>query len=214
MASFAVVPAAPVLLPGIDELETERITSLRNDIETVLSSHEQWALPVDALPVLAGLGGWGIDRGIDTRTGHLLTGEAWVGAVDALTDEERGSCETAHPAIGVVLLHAHAAAVRIGPFGTSEHLLVPIDLSAAASEDAPLAPVDGAREFDESVVHALKVGDTTTLSRAAAKAPNVHADLALLEAALPHLGTGSWAFETAFDDTVHEVRSLCGRGAR
>lgn len=213
MASFAVIPAAPVLLPGIDGLESETIGSLRAEMETVLGSHDVWALPVDELPVLAGLGGWGIDRGIDTRSGDLLTGDVWVRAVEALTPEDRAVCEAAHPAIGVSMLHVHAAGVRLGALGSSENLLIPIDLSAAAGETSPLAPVDGARGFDATVVAALQSGDSTTLRLAASEAENFHADLALLEAALPHLETEPWDFGTVFDETVHEVRSLCGAGS-
>ena len=76
MGTVAVIPAAPVLLEGIDHRETEHIGRLRQRIQAVLAARPDWALPVEDLPPVLGLGGWGIDRGIDTRTGALLVAAA------------------------------------------------------------------------------------------------------------------------------------------
>ena len=215
MFVFAIIPAAPIFLPDVDLTEPERIGALRTAIETEVAKRPTWALPVSELPVLAGLGGWGIDRGIDTRTGELLQGTQWVQAVSDLNPAQRAVCESAHPAIAVALLHAHACGVRIGPLGSSDDLLIPIDLSAAASDNAPLAPVPGAADIDERLVGAVTAGDGKALSSVLAAAGYIHADLELLEAAtrsMQEQGQSVWSFESIFDEDVHDVRSLCGTG--
>ena len=221
MASFAIIPAAPIFLAEVNLAESARIRDLRASIESSLSAHARWALPVNALPPLAGLGGLGIDRGIDTRTGERLDGDEWVRAVSALDAVDRAACESTHPAAGVALLHAHAAGVQVGPLGSSDNLLIPIDLSVAASADAPLAPVPGAAEADEQLVHALTVGDAETMDAVIAVADDIHADLELLDAAAARMKaqeadncsfTSAFDFATVFDETVHEVRSLCATG--
>src|SRR5699024_7837828 len=88
MGSYAIIPAAPVLLDDVDLIETAQTAELRATIRTALQTQPSWALPVDTLPPVAGLGGWGIDRGIDTRSGRLLTGSHWVDAVESLTEGE------------------------------------------------------------------------------------------------------------------------------
>lgn len=215
MTVFAIIPAAPILLPDVDSAETARIGALRTAIETVLAQRLAWALPVHELPVLAGLGGWGIDRGIDTRTGKMLHGQQWVQAVSALDPTQRAACESAHPAIAVALLHAHDCGVRIGPLGSSDDLLMPIDLSVAATDEAPLAPVPGAADADEGLVSAVTAGNGPALVSALAAARDVHADLELLKAGAAHMleqGRSVWSFAAAFDENVHDVRSLCGTG--
>lgn len=215
MAAFAIIPAAPILLAGVDLAEAERIAVLRAAIESSLRTHATWSLPVDDLPPLAGLGGWGIDRGIDARTGELLEGDRWVRAVAELTPADRALCESAHPSIGVGLLHAHAAGVRIGPLGSSDDLLIPIDLSAASAENSPLAPVLGAAAADEQLVRAITTGDAETLVAAIAAAEDVHADLELLDVAAGLMRVrepSAYSFSTVFDERVHEVSSLCGTG--
>ncbi|WP_350269095.1 hypothetical protein AAFP32_10435 [Brevibacterium sp. CBA3109] len=188
---------------------------MRASIESQLAARANWALPVRELSPLAGLGGLGIDRGIDTSSGQLLEGQDWVEAVAALDVLGRAACESAHPATGVALLHAHATGVQVGPLGSSEHLLIPVDLSAAASEDAPLAPVPGAAEVDEQLVQAITAGDAPTVAATIAVSDDTHADLELLDAAVTHMmaqGINDYSFTTTFDETVHEVRSLCGAG--
>ncbi|MCF2572931.1 hypothetical protein [Brevibacterium sp. UCMA 11754] len=215
MRSFAIIPAAPILLAGVDLAETATAVALRTSIESALLTKASWALPISGLPPLAGLGGLGIDRGIDTRTNELLEGEDWVQAVSELSPANRADCESAHPAIAVALLHAHASGVRIGPLGSSDDLLVPIDLSAAASYNAPLAPVPLAAEADDRIVRSLQDGDIGAVSAAIAAAADVHADLDLLDAAVVHMrahGGRNYSFTTVFDERVHEVRSLCGTG--
>ena len=217
MSAFAIIPAAPILLPDVDLNETQRVGALRTAIESVVAQRLTWALPVPELPVLAGLGGWGIDRGIDTRTGELLQASQWVQAVSELNPAQRAACESAHPAIAVALLHAHSCGVRIGPLGTSDNLLIPIDLSVAATEDAPLAPVPGAADVNEELVSAVTAGDGAALLSALAAAGDIHADLGLLEAATAYMleqGQSVWSFDSVFDEDVHEVRSLCGNGTR
>ncbi|SMX78373.1 hypothetical protein [Brevibacterium aurantiacum] len=227
MASFAVIPAAPILVAGVDLAETSHAAQMRAAIESCLLTRSEWTLPVTQLPPLAGLGGLGIDRGIDTRTNELLEGEEWVQAVSKLSPADRAVCESAHPAIAVALLHAHSVGVRIGALAGSEspsssgapasneNLLVPIDLSAAASEEAPLAPVPGATQADERIVAALSTGDPQSVATAVAAAADVHADLELLEAAAAHMlahRSSDYSFTTVFDENLHEVRSLCGTG--
>ncbi|NJC56960.1 hypothetical protein [Brevibacterium marinum] len=170
---------------------------------------------MDELPPLAGLGGWGIDRGIDARTGELLEGEDWVRAVGELAPADRAACESAHPAIAVGLLHAHAAGVQIRPSGSSDDLLIPIDLSAASAENSPLAPVPGAAAVDGQLVRGITTGDAADVGVAIAAAEDVHADLELLDAAAGLMMArepSAYAFRTVFDERVHEVRSLCGTG--
>lgn len=215
MASFALIPAAPILVADVDLAESARISELRASIESQLAAHANWALPMRELPPLAGLGGLGIDRGIDTRTGELLEGQEWVEAVAALDVLGRAACESAHPATGVALLHAHATGVQVGPLGSSEHLLIPVDLSVAASEDAPLAPVPGAAEVDEQLVQAITAGDAPAVAATIAVSDDAHADLELLDAAVTCMmtqGISEYSFTTTFDEAVHDVRSLCGAG--
>lgn len=218
MAAFAIIPAAPVLLADIDGLESARTAELRSGIEDLLATQTSWALPVDTLPPVAGLGGWGIDRGIVTRTGEVLTGTDWVEAVRSLSASQREASEIADPAIIVGLLHAHAAGVEVGARDTSENMLAPIDLSAAASADAPLAPVDGAADFDDQVVATLTCSDlidVSTLLVLTAEAQTFHANLTALEAGVGHLsglGRRLGNLEVIFDEHVHEVRSLCAAG--
>ncbi|WP_193071939.1 hypothetical protein [Brevibacterium sp. FME37] len=215
MPEFAIIPAAPILLDGVDLAESAQIGPLRTVIESILQTKTKWALPVRELPPVAGLGGLGIDRGIDTRTNELLEGEEWVETVSALNPAERAASESAHPAIAVALLHAHSCGVRIGTLGSTDDLMIPIDLSVAASGNAPLAPVPGAAEADARVVHALTAGDVDAVVAATSAGADVHADLDLLDAATAHMllreGT-DYSFSTVFDENVHEVRSLCGTG--
>lgn len=215
MGSFAIIPAAPVLLHDIDRSETSRTAELRSAIEDVLRRRPDWALPIEALPPVAGLGGLGIDRGIEARTGLRLDGQAWVEAVNALSAADRETSEKAHPGVAVAYLHADAAGVRLGPLGSSENLLIPIDLSVAASEDAPLAPVPGAAEAEEELIAALRAGDPRGVLQAAATGHEVHADLTLLESAARQLlesDTDFGGFDVVFDVDLHEVRSLCAAG--
>ncbi|WP_181275773.1 hypothetical protein [Brevibacterium oceani] len=227
MGTCALTPAAPVLLDDIDRSEPPRIAQLRESIRQVLRTEESWALPVETLPRVAGLGGWGIDRGIDMETGRLLTGEEWVEAVESLTPEERQIAEAAAPSVIIALLHAHAAETTVGPIGSSENLLLPLDLSGAATDDAPLAPIDGAAEFDAALVEALTAGGasdlgsgnaarprsdrspTTTSDSVAAidtgrvldlcsQAHSVHADLTVVEAGIRNL-TSANATLSPFD---------------
>ncbi|WP_166972606.1 hypothetical protein [Brevibacterium atlanticum] len=164
MGTSALIPAAPVLLDDVDRSEPPQIARLREAIRQVLRTEESWALPVETLPPVAGLGGWGIDRGIETETGRLLTGPEWIEAVESLTPADRQLAEAADPAIIVALLHAHAAEVAVGPIGSSENLLLPLDLSGAATDDAPLAPIDGAAEFDADLVDALTAESSAALN--------------------------------------------------
>ncbi|MCM1014279.1 MULTISPECIES: hypothetical protein [Brevibacterium] len=210
MGRLALIPSAPVLLPDVDLSETESVAEVRAGIRATLTSADRWALPVDMLPTLLGLGGFGIDRGIDTRTGKRLDGADWVEAATELDEAEREHCVTAHPGLSVASLHAHDAGVTIGPLGSSDDILIPIDLSAAASADSPLAPVAGAREFDTAVVDAVRAGDLERLRDLVGKAAAVHADLDLLGRALGTTTTTSRHRTTIIvDTTVHDVRTLC-----
>ena len=218
MGAFAIIPAAPVLLENIDRSETARMVELRTAIRDTLRTQTGWALPVETLPPVAGLGGWGIDRGVDTCTDRLLTGSDWVETVEALTAEERSLAEAADPAIVIAILHAHAADVEIGPLGSSENLLLPIDLSGAATEDAPLAPIDGTADFDAAVVETLTAGSTMdigSLLELCDRADTVAANLSALAAGIRYAldrGTRVSTLEPVVDEPVHEVRTLCGTG--
>lgn len=210
MGRLALIPSAPVLLPDVDLSETESVAEVRAGIRATLTSADRWALPVDMLPTLLGLGGFGIDRGIDTRTGERLDGADWENAVADLDTAERARCATAHPGLSIAALHADDAGVSIGALGSGEDILVPIDLSAAASADSPLAPVAGAREFDTAVVDAVRAGDLARLIEAVGSAAAVHADLDLLGRALGTTTTTSRHRTTIIvDTTVHDVRTLC-----
>ncbi|MGO0604844.1 hypothetical protein [Brevibacterium linens] len=219
MGAFAIIPAAPVLLENIDRSETARMVELRTVIRDTVRTQTHWALPIETLPPVAGLGGWGIDRGVDTRTGRLLSGTDWVEAVDTLTTDERGLAEAADSAVIVALLHAHAAGVEVGPLGTSENLLLPIDLSGAAADDAPLAPIDGAADFDDAVVETLTSGptlDTASLVDLCEQAESMAASLSVLAAGIRHVvdyGARVSALEPVIDERVHHVRTLCGTGS-
>lgn len=218
MGAFAIIPAAPVLLENIDCSETTRMVELRTAVRDTLRTQTRWALPVESLPPVAGLGGWGIDRGVDTRTGRLLSGADWVETVEALTMEERRLAEAADPAIIVAILHAHAAGVDVAPLGSSENLLLPIDLSGAATEDAPLAPIDGAADFDAAVVEKLSSGptmDTERLLDLCDRAETVAANLGALAAGIRYAvdqGPRVSTLVPVVDEPVHEVRTLCGTG--
>ena len=218
MGAFAIIPAAPVLLENIDRSETARMAELRTAARDTVSTQTDWALPIETLPPVAGLGGWGIDRGVDTRTGRLLSGTDWVDTVDTLTMDERRLAEAADPAVIVAILHAHAAGVDIGPLGSSENLLLPIDLSGAATEDAPLAPIDGAAEFDAAVVETLTSGttmDTERLLEHCEQAETMAANLSVLAAGIRHAvdqGARFSSLEPIVDERVHEVRTFCGTG--
>ena len=218
MGAFAIIPAAPVLLDDVDLIETARTAELRATIRSALRTQPSWALPVQTLPPVVGLGGWGIDRGIDIVSGRMLTGNHWVETVESLTDAERAAAEALDPAVIVGVLHAHSADVEVGPLGSSPNLLLPIDLSAAVTDNAPLAPVDGAADFDAAVVTALTGTaeiDTDRLLDLCAGAEAVHADLTSLETGIRHIvargGTVS-APVLSVDERVHEVRCLCGTG--
>lgn len=218
MGAFAIIPAAPVLLDDVDLIETAQTVELRAAIRTALRTQPSWALPVETLPPVAGLGGWGIDRGIDTGSGRLLTGSQWVDAVESLTEAERVAAETVDPAVIVGLLHAHSAEVEVGPLGSSPNLLLPIDLSAAVTDNAPLAPVDGAANFDDRVVEALTGTaeiDADRLLELCAGAEDVHADLTSLRVGFRHIVERRGIISSpklTVDERVHEVRSLCGTG--
>ncbi|MCU4297838.1 hypothetical protein D3I60_12260 [Brevibacterium permense] len=218
MGAFAIIPAAPVLLENIDLSETSRMVELRTAIRDTVSTQTDWALPVETLPPVAGLGGWGIDRGVDIRTGQYLSGTDWVETVDTLTTDERRLAEAADSAIIVAILHAHAAGIDFGPLGSSENLLLPIDFSGAASEDAPLAPIDGAAEFDRAVIETLTSGtsiDPEPLFDLCDQAETMAANLSVLAAGIRHAvdqGARFSSLEPVVDERVHEVRTLCGTG--
>ncbi|MGC2942136.1 MULTISPECIES: hypothetical protein [unclassified Brevibacterium] len=218
MGAFAIIPAAPVLLDDIDGSEPVRMVELRTAIRETLRTQTDWALPIDTLPPVAGLGGWGIDRGVDTRTGRLLCGSEWVETVEALTEEERTVAEAADAAVIVAILHARAADVEIGPIGSSENLLLPIDLSGAATDDAPLAPIDGAAEFDIAVIEALTSGiaiGSERLLELCDQAESLAANLRVLAAGIRHVvdqGARLSTLQPVVDEPVHEVHSLCGTG--
>lgn len=166
-------------------------------------------LPVRTLPPVAGLGSFGIDVGVDLRRGdgdaapavitasrgacapeasappHILRGPAWRALTSHLSEQERQASTAAHPAIGVCALHAATRGTQLRAWTPGEHpqhLVIPIDTSAAVSDVSPLAPIPGACDFDSTLVAAMQAWDIMTLAEASARASHFAADLSLFDA--------------------------------
>lgn len=192
-----IVPGTPLLLPGVDRLEPEPLTHLRECVTAHLAGSDSWVVPLasTAVPPLLSLGGLGIDAGARVRISRecgrvgpaeLVTGPALTEAVASLdTADAEHAASTSTAAVVATLLAASAGAeVHLHAMGTGAAapaheidcsagpLLLPIDFSAAAHPDAPLAPRDGADAFDERLEQAL----TGPLDGAELRALTVQAD--------------------------------------
>lgn len=174
-----IVPGTPLLVPGVDRREPPELTHLRDRIADLLRESDTWVVPLaaTAVPPLLSLGGLGIDAGARVRMSpgcgrvgpaELVTGTALAEAVDGLDTggAEQAAGTSTGVVVGALLAAAAGADVHLHPCGgesgTPPHpdrpagpLLVPVDFSAAAHPDAPLAPREGADAFDERLEQAL-----------------------------------------------------------
>lgn len=183
-AVIELLPAAPAYVPGVNpaaDSGDREITAQLLEAFVSGSIH----VPARSLPPVAGLGGFGIDMGVDLRDGRgdLLTGEDWRETCAALSPAERRAASAAHPAFGVLALLANAAGATLSTWPPSgaqalvDRLVVPVDLSARSFPDGPLAPVEGAGDFDSAAIAALGAWDVAELRRLAELAPAYAADL-------------------------------------
>src|SRR5699024_12761901 len=69
MGSYAIIPAAPVLLDDVDLIETRQTAELRATIRATLRTQPSWALPVESQQPAAGLCGWVCVRVLQTARG-------------------------------------------------------------------------------------------------------------------------------------------------
>ncbi|MCQ9367693.1 hypothetical protein NQ038_04735 [Brevibacterium sp. 50QC2O2] len=184
-ARLVVLPTAPAYVPGVNPGATTRQRAFSARVVDLLAGPTPLTFPARRLPALAGLGGYGLDRGVDLRTGtHICVGAAWRAACARLKEEERRACLAAHSGLGVVaeLVAASGPAGRLrawpalepergqavgstDPVGAAgpELVIVPVDLSARSTPDGPLAPLPGAAEFDRAVLAALRAWDVPGL---------------------------------------------------
>lgn len=187
-----VVPGTPLLLPGVDPREPGRMAHLRAHVVALLREAPDWVLPVPAVPPALSLGGLGIHRGASVRIAGscgwvdadaLLDGPDLARLVDGLEDAEAARAgKTGHGTVVAALLAAQAGArVHLHAGGADcpgeAPLLLPVDFSAAAHPDAPLAPRTGADGFDDRLLRALRGPvDTTAIAALADEAPGFAAD--------------------------------------
>lgn len=183
-AVIELLPAAPVYVPGVNpgaDASDRELTALMLEAFVAGSVH----VPAPYLPPVAGLGGYGIDMGVDLREspGRLLTGAQWRGTCAALSPGERQAAATAHPSLSVLALLANAAGTPLTTWPPSgaqallERLVVPVDLCATSFPDGPLAPVDGAGDFDTAAIAALSAWDVAQLRELARHDTDFAADL-------------------------------------
>lgn len=166
----AVVPAAPVYTAGVTRTRTPAEDTLRQSMLTSIT----WAagssteIGIDADTPLVGLGPYGIDRGVDMRTGQLLTGSAWRDAVAELADDaSRQAVQDACARAGSAALLAVEAGLAPVPLHRAHAALITFDFSATSTPDGPLAPVEGAAEHNRALMEAIKAGQAQTLEQAA-----------------------------------------------
>lgn len=196
-----VLPGTPLLLPGVDAGEPAEMRQLRDDLLTRLADGAQWHLPVPAVPPVVSLGGLGVDRGAVVRrtgtgTGTIRSGEAVRGAalaaaVTGLTEAEAATARELAPALAVAALLAVEAGAVVRLRAPDAHpgadddapWLLPIDFSAAAHTEAPLAPRPGAADFDDALEAALTGPvDTAALRALVDRAPGAAAHIDALTA--------------------------------
>lgn len=166
----AVVPAAPVYTTGVTRTRTPAEDTLRQAMLTAIAwaAGDSTELGIDADTPLVGLGPYGIDRGVDMRTGQLLTGSAWQDAVVELTDEAaRQAVHDACARAGSAALLAVEAGLTPVPLDRAQAALITFDFSATSTPDGPLAPVEGAAEHDRALMEAIQAGQAQALTHAA-----------------------------------------------
>ena len=166
----AVVPAAPVYTAGVTRTRTPAEDTLRQAMLTAITwaAGESTEIGIDADTPLVGLGPYGIDRGVDMRTGQLLTGSAWQDAVVELTDEAaRQAVHDACARAGSAALLAVEAGLTPVPLDRAQAALITFDFSATSTPDGPLAPVEGAPEHDRALMEAIQAGQAQALTHAA-----------------------------------------------
>ena len=166
----AVVPAAPVYTAGVTRTRTPAEDTLRQAMLTAIT----WAaggstdIGIDADTPLVGLGPYGIDRGVDMRTGQLLAGSAWQAAVAELADDaSRQAAQDACARAGSAALLAVEAGLTPVPLDRAQAALITFDFSATSTPDGPLAPVEGAPEHDRALMEAIQASQAQALVQAA-----------------------------------------------
>lgn len=166
----AVVPAAPVYTAGVTRTRTPAEDTLRQAMLTAIvwAAGGSTELGIDADTPIVGLGPYGIDRGVDMRTGQLLTGSAWQDAVAELADDaSRQAVQDACARAGSAALLAVEVGLTPVPLDRAQAALITFDFSATSTPDGPLAPVEGAAEHDRSLMEAIKAGQAQALAQAA-----------------------------------------------
>ncbi|OFT27198.1 hypothetical protein HMPREF3172_00865 [Brevibacterium sp. HMSC08F02] len=166
----AVVPAAPVYTAGVTRTRTPAEDTLRQAMLTAIAwaAGESTEIGIDADTPLVGLGPYGIDRGVDMRTGQLLTGNAWQAAVAELPDEAaRQTVQDACARAGSAALLAVEAGLTPVPLDRAQAALITFDFSATSTPDGPLAPVEGAPEHDRALMEAIQASQAQALTHAA-----------------------------------------------
>ena len=217
-----VLPGTPLLLPGVDPREPGRMARLRARVVALLRESPVWVLPVPgpAVPPALSLGGLGVAIGAPVQgTGPcgrvepdaLRDGPGLAQLIDGLDDAEAArAAQTGHGTVVSALLaaqagahvHLHAAAADCAA-GDDAPLLLPVDFSAAAHPDAPLAPRSGADDFDDLLLRALRGPvDTAALAELADEAHGFAADPGPL--ALADLAGVTGTLEAQED--LHHVR--------
>ncbi|WP_145990174.1 hypothetical protein [Brevibacterium ravenspurgense] len=148
--------------PAEDTLRQAMLTAI------AWAAGDSTELGIDADTPLVGLGPYGIDRGVDMRTGQLLTGSAWQDAVVELTDEAaRQAVHDACARAGSAALLAVEAGLTPVPLDRAQAALITFDFSATSTPDGPLAPVEGAPEHDRALMEAIQAGQAQALTHAA-----------------------------------------------
>lgn len=166
----AVVPAAPVYTAGVTRTRTPAEDTLRQTMLTAIAwaAGDNTEIGIDADTPLVGLGPYGIDRGVDMRTGQLLTGSAWQAAVAELPDEAaRQAVQDACAQAGSAALLAVEAELTPVPLDRAQAALITFDFSATSTPDGPLAPVEGAAEHDRALMEAIQTGQAQAMAHAA-----------------------------------------------
>ena len=166
----ALVPAAPVYTADVTRTRTPAEDTLRQTMLTAIAwaAGESTEIGIDADTPIVGLGPYGIDRGVEMRTGQLLTGSAWQAAVDELPDEAaRQAVQDACARAGSAALLAVEAGLTPVPLDRAQAALITFDFSATSTPDGPLAPVEGAAEHDRALMEAIQAGQAQALAHAA-----------------------------------------------
>ncbi|WP_349827664.1 hypothetical protein [Brevibacterium litoralis] len=172
------MPATPLVLSGIDHGEPAALTRLRERLHgTLRAEYDRTGRPLvlhvtGPVPEVVGLGGLGIDRGLRVAvSGTVPADVVALDSQDYRTALEEIRAESLDIPTVVALMATHEAGVPVhlaastdrtpplsGTVPSSGTALVPLDLSAVAHPDGPLAPVEGAAETNTALVNALLGG--------------------------------------------------------